>query len=71
MDSEAYKEEIARYPGYSPSYEDWIRDNRSDAYIRAMVNPAMNPEWTKPGIITPEMQKVGDQIKRYLKGQSQ
>ena len=65
MDTEAYEEE--RRAGLAgPSYEDWLDDNRVDAYIRGYVSPEMNPEWRQPGTFTPEMEQVGERIKQYL-----
>lgn len=65
FDQEAYQQDLKAYPD-SGSYQDWMAHNRADAYIRAYVNPRLNPEWQQPGLFTPDMQAVGDQIKRYI-----
>ncbi len=55
----------AKY-GPMPTWQDYLMNNRADAYIRAMVSPRMNPEWNNPALFTPEMQQIGSQIRAYL-----
>ena len=57
--------ESAKY-GPTGTYDDYLQNNRADAYIRGIVSPRMNPEWQNPGIYTPEMQAIGAKIKAYL-----
>jgi hypothetical protein len=66
MDQEAYQQDLKAYPD-TGSYDQWLAHNRADAYIRAMVSPEMNPEWNQPGMFTPAMKSVGDQINQYLR----
>ena len=66
MDWEAYNQDTHQY-GPQP-YQDWLDKNRTDAYIRGIVSPRMNPEWQQPGMYTPSMSTIGDQIKAYLAG---
>ena len=64
-DREAYGQE--RRAGLAgASYDAWLENNRADAYIRGLVSPRMNPEWQRPGTYTPEMQRIGQQIRQYL-----
>lgn len=63
-DVQDYKDS-AKY-GPVGSFDDYLENNRADAYIRAMVSPRMNPEWRGPGLFTPEMQATGAKIRDYL-----
>lgn len=65
MDQEAYQQDLKQYPD-SGSYDQWLAHNRADAYIRGLVSPDLNPEWQEPGVYTPQMKKIGDQIRAYL-----
>lgn len=52
----------------STSWDDYLENNRADAYIRAAVSPRMNPGWDDPHLWTPEMQQIGQKIRAYLAG---
>lgn len=65
MDRGAYQQEQSS-PYGAPSYDDWMKNNRADAYIRAGLFPDQNPEWQKPGLLTPEMGKIFEEMKNYL-----
>lgn len=65
MDKQAYLQDRAR--GFAgPSYDDYLENNRADAYIRGFVSPRMNPEWQQEGTYTPRMRKIGEGINRIL-----
>lgn len=55
----------AKY-GPMPTWDDYLMNNRADAYIRAAVSPRMNPGWDNPKLWSPEMQATAQQIKAYL-----
>lgn len=55
----------AKY-GDPGTYDDYLEKNRADAYIRALVSPRMNPEWSNPALFTPEMKSIGAQIRAYI-----
>jgi hypothetical protein len=66
MDDEAYQQEKANPAYQTAPFEDWMQNNRSDAYIRGALFPKQNPEWQHPGVYSPEMQAVGAQMRDYL-----
>lgn len=66
MDAEAYQQEKSN-PSYETApYDQWMQNNRSDAYIRGAVFPKQNPEWQQDGIYSPAMQAVAGQMRDYL-----
>lgn len=65
MDRQAYIQDKKQYSD-TGTYDDWLGNNRVDAYIRGMVSPRMNPEWAQPGVYTPAMKQIGSQIIQYL-----
>lgn len=68
MDTDAWQQD--RRAGLAgDSYDDWLEQNRVDAYIRGYVSPRMNPEWRQPGTFTPEMSRAGERIRQYLQGE--
>jgi len=70
IDQEAYAQEKAN-PSYETGpYDDWMKNNRADAYIRGAIFPNQNPEWQEEGMYNPAMQAVTAEMKNYLaKGQ--
>lgn len=67
MDGGAYQQEKAN-PAYETApYDQWMQNNRADAYVRGAVFPKQNPEWQQEGIYNPAMQAVGAQMRDYLK----
>lgn len=71
MDAQAYQQERAN-PAYETGPQDqWMQNNRADAYIRGAVFPNQNPEWQQDGIYSPAMQAVGAQMRDYLKQKQQ
>jgi hypothetical protein len=68
MDQGAYQEEKSN-PSYETApYDQWMQNNRSDAYIRGALFPGQNPEWQEDGIYTPAMKEVTRKMKDYLIG---
>jgi hypothetical protein len=70
MDKQAYEQEKSN-PSYETGpYDDWMKNNRADAYIRGAIFPKQNPEWQQEGTYTPAMQAVTNEMRTYLtKGQ--
>ncbi len=66
MDKGAYQQEKANTAYQTGSYDDWMRNNRSDAYIRGALFPKQNQEWQAPGIYTPAMQQATAAMRSYL-----
>lgn len=66
MDKQAYEQEKAN-PAYETGpYDDWVKNNRSDAYIRGAIFPNQNKEWQQDGIYNPAMQAVTGEMRDYL-----
>lgn len=65
-DKENYTRELKQF-GNLGSYDDYMNDNRSDAYMRGAVFPNVNPEWS--GYLTPEQKALGEKAMQYLKAQ--
>jgi hypothetical protein len=71
MDSGAYQREKSN-PAYETApYDQWMQNNRADAYIRGAVFPNQNPEWQQAGVYNPAMQAVASQMRDYLKKKQQ
>lgn len=68
MDQGAYNEEKSNPSYETGSYDDWMKNNRADAYIRGALFPNQNPEWQEPGIYTPAMQQATAAMRNYLGG---
>lgn len=66
MNTGAYEQEKAS-PYGAGSYNDWMQNNRGDAYIRAGVFPQQNPDWQQPGLMSPQMQSIFGDMDKYLK----
>lgn len=70
MDAGAYQQEKAN-PAYETApYDQWMQNNRADAYIRGALFPRQNPEWQEPGIYSPAMQAIASQMRDYLANKS-
>lgn len=67
MDSQAYQQEKSNPAYETGSFDDWMKNNRSDAYIRGALFPNQNPEWQESGIYNPAMKAVTDEMQSYLK----
>lgn len=66
IDDEAYQQE-KNNPSYETAPQDqWMQNNRADAYIRGAVFPKQNPEWQEEGIYNPAMQTIGAKMRDYL-----
>lgn len=65
MDAEAYQREKASPYGAAP-FDEWLKNNRSDAYIRGGVFPKQNPQWQNGEMFTPAMQGVIGEMRSYL-----
>jgi hypothetical protein len=66
MDRQAYQQEAPMYGGNLPSYDQWMQNNRGDAYIRGYLTPAQDDEWRKSGVYTPQMTDVLERMRSYL-----
>lgn len=67
MNKEAYQQEKSN-PAYETGpYDQWMKNNRSDAFIRGALFPNQNPEWQQSGMYTPAMQKAAAAMRLYLK----
>lgn len=66
MDKEAYQQEKSNPAYETGSYDDWMQNNRADAYIRGALFPKQNPEWQQPDIYTPAMKQATDAMHDYL-----
>ncbi len=66
MDKQAYEQEKANPSYETGSYDDWMKNNRSDAYIRGALFPKQNQEWQEDGIYNPAMQDVTSEMRNYL-----
>lgn len=71
MDSQAYQQEKSNPAYETGSFDDWMKNNRSDAYIRGAIFPKQNPEWQEGGIYNPAMQAVTSEMRNYLTKKSQ
>ena len=47
-------------------FQTYFDNSRLDAYIRAGIFPMTNPNWQKPGVFTPEQQRVLERMREYL-----
>jgi hypothetical protein len=67
-DDEAYERDKASkvYGNLVGSKEDWDRESRLDAYVRAGVFPKSNPEWE--GYLTSKQQTIIKKMRDYLQG---
>lgn len=68
MNREAYQQEKSNPAYETGSYDQWMQNNRADAFIRGALFPNQNPEWQQPGIYTPEMQRATSAMRDYLAG---
>lgn len=66
MDAGAYQRQ-QQSPYGAGSQEDWLQNNRSDAYIRAGLFPKQNPDWQRAGTFSPQMQAIFGEMREYLK----
>jgi hypothetical protein len=66
MNQEAYQQERANTAYQTGPYDDWMNNNRADAYIRGALFPNQNPEWQQPGTYTPAMQQTAAAMRAYL-----
>jgi hypothetical protein len=71
MNNEAYQQEKSNPSYETGSYDDWMKNNRSDAYIRGALFPKQNPEWQEDGIYNPAMQSVAGEMRNYLTHKAQ
>lgn len=67
-DQQNYQDEKKSF-GDSGSFEDYMANNRADAYMRGAAFPEINPEWK--GFLTPAQAAIGAKVKAYLTGQKQ
>lgn len=66
MDQGAYQQEKLNPSYQTGSYDDWMQNNRADAYIRGALFPNQNPEWQEEGVYTPAMKEVAKKMQKYL-----
>lgn len=66
VDARVFETEKPLYKDNLPAFDDWMRMNRSDAYIRGYITPDAADEWRKQNVYTPDQISILDNIKQYL-----
>ncbi len=54
--------------GDGRSFEDWMNQSRTDAYIRGYLTPDKADEWRRQGTYTPDQTKILDAMRAHLEG---
>lgn len=63
-DQEAYNMELPYYGANPPSMEDYMQDNRGDAYIRGKLTPDAADEWKR--MYTPDQNQILELLRQYI-----